>query len=200
LPVITSLSELPVEFVGSFPDPRHRLTPIRPEVAFLGRSNVGKSSLINAVVGRRIARTSGTPGKTQHLNVFRFPSFYLVDLPGYGYAKLALGERRRLRALVDDTIRGRTDLAAVVWLLDIRHPTTADDHSMYQLLAESRREAIVVLTKVDKLPRSQRLAARRERARELDLEPDDLLLTSSSKGEGIAELASLIEEAVAERR
>jgi GTP-binding protein len=194
------LSELPVEFVGSFPEARRQLTPILPEVAFLGRSNVGKSSLINAVVGRRIARTSGTPGKTQHLNVFRFPSFYLIDLPGYGYAKLALGERRRLRALVDDTIRGRTDLVAVIWLLDIRHPISKDDLGMYQLLADSRRQAIVVLTKADKLPRAQRRVAWRARAAELDLEPDDLLVTSSSNGEGIVELAEAIEEAVAERR
>jgi GTP-binding protein len=186
--------ELPVEFVGSFPDPRHRLEPILPEIGFLGRSNVGKSSLINAVVGRRIARTSATPGKTQYLNVFRFPTFYLLDLPGYGYAKLSLAERRRLRALVEDVVRLRTDLVAVAWLLDIRHPVSKEDLAIRDLLADARRETIVVLTKSDKLAQSARVRACRERALELEVDQKDVVVTSSAKGTGIDELGELVLE------
>lgn len=192
-----SLADLPVEFVGSFPDPAHRLSPILPEIAVIGRSNVGKSSLINAVTGRKIARTSATPGKTQHLNVFRFPTFYLIDLPGYGYARLSLVERRRLRRLVHDAMVGRPDLAAVIWLLDIRHPPSKDDLAMRELLAESRRETIVTLTKADKLSRTRAIAAARDRARELDLDPDDIVVTSATARTGVADLRELIVEVAA---
>lgn len=167
-------------------------------MAFLGRSNVGKSSLINAITGRRIARTSGTPGKTQHLNAFRFPAFYLIDLPGYGYAKLPKTERRRLRQLVDGTIRRRDRLALVVWLLDIRHPPSDDDLAMSELLADAGRETAVVLTKGDKLSRTRQLAALRERAGDLGLDPDHLILTSSTTGAGVPDLAETILDAMAE--
>ncbi|MHB1329961.1 MAG: ribosome biogenesis GTP-binding protein YihA/YsxC [Gemmatimonadales bacterium] len=193
--ITTVFSELPVEFIGSFPDPRHPLTPPLPEMIFLGRSNVGKSSLINALTGRKIAKTSGTPGKTQHLNAFRFPGFYLIDLPGYGYAKLGRSERTRLRKLVEDVVKTRGRLGAVVWLLDIRHPPSDDDIVMADLLADAGRETIIVLTKGDKLSQAQRHAAALARAADLELDADDLLLTSSAKGFGIAELARQIDEA-----
>lgn len=192
--ITTLFSELPVEFIGSFPDPRHPLEPPLAELIFLGRSNVGKSSLINALAGRRIAKISGTPGKTQYLNAFRFPGFYLIDLPGYGYAKLGRAERTRLRKLVDDVIKTRNRRSAVVWLLDIRHPPSDDDLTMADLLAEAGRETIIVLTKGDKLSQAQRHAAARARADDLGLDPDDLLLTSSAKGFGIAELAEHLDE------
>lgn len=190
------LRALDVSFVGSFPDPRHRLEPTLPEVAFLGRSNVGKSSLINAVVGRRIARTSATPGKTQHLNAFRFPQFYLLDLPGYGYAKLSLGDRRRLRTLVHETVEGRAGLKAVVWLLDIRHAPSKEDLAMRDLLADAGRETMVVLTKADKLSRSQRLKAAAERAGELEVDADDIVVTSSAEGFGVGDLGEMILAAI----
>ena len=191
------LTELEVSFVGSFPDPAHPLEPRLPEIALLGRSNVGKSSLINAVVGRRIAKTSGTPGKTQHLNAFRFPTFYLIDLPGYGYARLPHAERKRLRTLVDGVIGKRPRLRAVVWLLDIRHPPSKDDLAMRDLLADAGRETVVVLTKADKLPRARRAAAIRERASELEVDQDDIVVTSSAEGSGLSELGELILEIVA---
>ncbi len=197
-PLTSPLVSLPFEFIGSFPDPLHQLEPLLPEVAFLGRSNVGKSSLINAVVGRKIARTSSTPGKTQHLNAFRFPAFYLLDLPGYGYAKLSLTERKRLRQLVESTISQRAGLRAVVWLLDIRHPATDNDLAMGELLADAKRETIVVLTKSDKLTQSARVAAHRARAAELGIDPDELVMTSSAKGTGIPELGELIAEVASE--
>jgi len=152
---------------------------------------VGKSSLINALVGRRIARTSATPGKTQFLNVFRFPRFYLIDLPGYGYARTSLAERRRLRRLVEGVVRGRERLAGVVWLLDIRHPPSKDDLAMRELLAAWGRPAIVALTKADKLSRAQRLKAERERTAELGV-GIDLVATSSTKGLGMVELVERV--------
>lgn len=152
------------------------------------------------MTGRRIARTSGTPGKTQHLNAFRFPEFYLIDLPGYGYARLSQAERRRLRALVDGVIRNRPALAVVVWLLDCRHPPSNDDLAMSELLADAGRETIVVLTKTDKLSQSQRAAAIRARADDLGLDPDLLVPTSSSRGTGIADLGELMLEAIREYR
>ena len=197
-PLTSPLLTLPFEFIGSFPDPLHQLEPLLPEVAFLGRSNVGKSSLINAVVGRKIARTSSTPGKTQHLNAFRFPEFYLLDLPGYGYAKLSLTERKRLRQLIESTISQRAGLRSVVWLLDIRHPATDNDLAIGELLADAKRETIVVLTKSDKLTQSARIVAHRVRAAELGIAPGELLMTSSSKGTGIAELGELIAEVASE--
>ena len=113
---------LPVEFVGTFPDPLVILSPALPEIAFIGRSNVGKSSLLNALVGRPgLARVSATPGKTTLLNVFRLPGFYLVDLPGYGFARAGKTARAGYRRLVDRYLRERPTLAGVVWLLDVRH-------------------------------------------------------------------------------
>jgi len=197
LPPLTSL---PVEFVGSFPDPLHQLVPALPEIAFLGRSNVGKSSLINALVGRRIAKTSGTPGKTTFLNVFRFPSFYLIDLPGYGYARASLAERRRLRRLVDGVVRGRAGLAGVVWLLDIRHPPSKDDIAMGEMLEAWGRQAIVAFTKADKLSRARRLAAERARLEELGPAVVDAVATSSATGTGLPELTGRIERLIGSAR
>ena len=179
--------------MGSFPDPLHPLTPPLPEFVFLGRSNVGKSSLLNALVGQKIARTSRTPGKTQSLNVFRLPTRYLIDLPGYGFARVSKTDRARFRQLVEQVVDRRREVQAVVWLIDIRHPPSQDDLAMRELLTRSGRPVFAVLTKADKLPHGQRLRARDERARELDLEPFELLVTSSETGMGLEELAGAIE-------
>ena len=130
--------DLPVDFVGSFPDPAVRLSPILPEIAFVGRSNVGKSSLLNALTGRAgLARVSGTPGKTAHVNVFRLPGFYMVDLPGYGFARASKSVREGYRKLVDGYLSRREMLMGVVWLLDVRHMPSKDDIAMQELLIES---------------------------------------------------------------
>jgi len=182
-----------VEFIGSFPDPLHPLDPALPEIAVIGRSNVGKSTLINAFVGQRVARTSRQPGKTQMMNVFRLPGWYLLDLPGYGFARVSKAERGRFRRLVDDVVGRRPRLSGVLWLLDVRHPPSADDLTMRSLLAEHGRPTIVALTKADKLSRSQQLTARRERARELEVPIDHLLLTSGARKLGIGELAERLD-------
>ena len=193
MPGRSPLAGLPIEFVGSFPEASVHLEPPLPEIAFVGRSNVGKSSLLNALVGKRgLARVSGTPGKTQLLNVFRLPTFYLIDLPGYGWAKTSQAARKGFRTLLRGYLTKRANLAGVVWLLDIRHPPSVEDYEVQELLVDTGRATLPVLTKADKLPHGQRLKAVRERARDLGVNPDDLLLTSSETGMGIRDLAESI--------
>lgn len=185
-------SGLAVDFVGSFPDPLVSLTPSLPEVAFIGRSNVGKSSLLNSLVGRPIARVSATPGKTTLLNAYRLPSFYLVDLPGYGFARAGKAARAGYRALVTRYLQRRPRVAGVVWLLDIRHSPSPDDREFQQLLVESERPVLAALTKADKLPRGLRAAQVRTLAHELALPEDQVQPTSSRTGEGIQDLADAL--------
>ncbi len=193
------LHSQPIEFVGSFPDPDVRVDPVLPEIAFIGRSNVGKSSLLNSLVGREgLARVSGSPGKTTLLNFYRLPEFYLVDLPGYGFARASKGARAGYRKLVTEYLRTRSHLAGVVWLLDIRHQPSADDVAMQTLLVQSERPALVVLTKADKLTRSALPARVRELTAALGLQQDQVQVTSSHSRQGIAELATSIVAAAGE--
>jgi GTP-binding protein len=183
----------PLEFVGSFPDAQVRVDPELPEIAFIGRSNVGKSSLLNALVGRPgLARVSGSPGKTTLLNFYRLPEFYLVDLPGYGFARAGKGARAGYRRLVTGYLRTRSSLAGIVWLLDIRHQPSADDLEMQKLLAESGRPVLAVFTKADKLTRSGLPVRANELAEALGLQQDQIQLTSSQSKLGISELATSI--------
>lgn len=184
------------------------LDPPLPEVAFVGRSNVGKSSLLNALVGRRIAKISGTPGKTRALNVFLIPdwsteqgarskllpapcSLYLLDLPGYGYARAGKAQRAAFRGLVKHALR-RDRLRGVVWLLDIRHALSADDQAMQDALAEEETQVLAALTKGDKLASGKRNTRERELREELGLPEDQVTVTSAKTGEGIADLKEAI--------
>jgi GTP-binding protein len=187
------LRDEPVEFVGSFPDPQVRVEPPLPEIAFIGRSNVGKSSLLNALLGRPgLARVSGSPGKTTLLNFYRTPQLYLVDLPGYGYARASKGDRAGYRKLVTGYLRTRAMLTGVVWLLDIRHDPSREDLEMQQLLIESGRPVLATFTKADKLTRSALQLRERELAQSLGLRPEQIQLTSSQSGAGVPELAASI--------
>src|SRR5213083_1143967 len=145
-------------YIGSFPRADAPLDPPLPEIAFLGRSNVGKSTLLNALVGRRIAKVSATPGKTTALTVFQVDfeaQFYFLDLPGYGYARASHGRRTGFRRLVAGAL-DRERLAGAVWLLDLRHDPSADDRTMQDALAAAGTRVLAALTKSDKLPRGQR--------------------------------------------
>ena len=187
------MSSLPIEFVGSFPDPRVQLDPALPEVAFVGRSNVGKSSLLNALVGKKgLARVSGTPGKTRLVNVFRLPGLYLVDLPGYGFARASKTDRAGFRQLLNGYVEHRETLAGVVWMLDIRRDLSADDQEVRGLLAASGNPVLIVLTKIDKLGRSAARERAKTLARELGMAEEELQPTSTVTGEGIADLSESI--------
>jgi GTP-binding protein len=136
---------------------------------------------------------SGTPGKTQLLNVYRLPKLYLIDLPGYGFAKASQSDRRSYRELLQTLLRSRDSLTGVVWLLDVRHPLSADDQEFQALLSESGRAVLPVLTKADKLVRSKQAEAVGARARELGVPRNDIQLVSVTTGLGIADLgASLL--------
>jgi GTP-binding protein len=194
-----SLQDGPIEFVGSFPDPQVRVDPVLPEIAFIGRSNVGKSSLLNALAGRPgLARVSGSPGKTTLLNFYRLPQLYLVDLPGYGFARASKSDRAGYRKLVTGYLRSRASLAGIVWLLDIRHDPSREDLEMQELLIQSGRPVLATFTKTDKLTRSALLTRERELAVSLGLQPEQTQLTSSRLGTGIPELAASIVAAARE--
>lgn len=153
---------------------------------------MGKSSLLNALVGRRIAKVSGTPGKTRALTVFHCGDLYFLDLPGYGYARAGQSQRRAFRLLLAHALE-RERLAGVVWLLDIRHEPSADDRAMQDMLAEGGAGVLATFTKADKLPPRQR--AQREQALRaaLALDEDQAVVTSARTGDGIAELKEAIE-------
>jgi GTP-binding protein len=162
-----------------------------PEIALVGRSNVGKSSLINRLIQRKsLVRTSSSPGKTQTLNFYLINGqFFFVDLPGYGYAKVSKAERTRWGAFIGEYLMVREQLGVVVMLTDLRHPPTKDDIAMYQWLKYYDLPVIVVGTKSDKLPRGRWAQHKKQIKETLGLNPDDKLLTfSSEKGYGFDEL------------
>ncbi len=146
-----------VEFIKSAFQEKHYPPPDRPEVAFAGKSNVGKSSLLNTIVNRRkLARTSSTPGRTQAINFFRFgTSLYLVDLPGYGFARVPMNVKKSWGQMVEDYLRTRHTLKAVVVILDIRRDPSTGDENLISWLNYYHIDPIVVLTKADKVSRQQ---------------------------------------------
>jgi GTP-binding protein len=191
--------DAPIEFIGSFPDPTVGLEPPGAEIALVGRSNVGKSSLLNAVTGRPgLARVSGTPGKTTLLNVYRLPGWYLIDLPGYGFARAGKTAREGYRRLVNRYLRERPTLAGVIWLLDIRHDPSADDLEMQELLIAGGRPVLIALTKGDKLSRQAARGRARTLAEQLGVSQDQIQITSSRTGLGIRDLAASIRAVVEE--
>ena len=129
----------------------------RPEVAFAGKSNVGKSSLINGLMNRKaLARTSAQPGKTQTINFYNINELmYLVDLPGYGFAKVSASEKEKWGKLIERYLHNSKDLKAVFLLVDIRHAPSANDKQMYDWICHNGYEPVIIATKLDKLKRSQ---------------------------------------------
>jgi GTP-binding protein len=181
---------------------------------------VGKSSLLNALLGRRIAKTSGTPGKTRALNVYvaevsadapgrarsagseprpRGPApqtVYLLDLPGYGYARVSKHDRDAFARLVRHVL-ARPRLAGAVWLLDVRRDPSAEDRAMLDRLAQSRTAVLAAVTKADKVPRGRRATRVRAIRDDLALDAEQVVTTSARTGDGIQELAEAIQAFVA---
>lgn len=191
-----------VEFIGGMAE-KHGWRPdsILPEVAFAGRSNVGKSSLLNALVRRKsFARVSRTPGRTREINFFRVNNgFVLVDLPGYGYARISKEQKAAWKPLMESYLRRTSQLRGIVLLLDIRREPSDDDRDMLDFLAEMEIPTLIALTKTDKLSKS----AARERAaniaRDLALESEQVIPFSAHSGEGRAELLEAITDLVEAR-
>ena len=151
---------LDATFIAAAEDVRDLPAPVFAEVAFAGKSNVGKSSLINALVGRRkLARTSNTPGRTRTLVLFRVQlrdgAFDLVDLPGYGYAKVSKTERRAWGPMIEAFLRQRAGLRCVVVIVDVRRGLDEEDVQLLEFLADASLPALLVATKLDKLPRNK---------------------------------------------
>jgi len=154
-----------------------------PEVAFVGRSNVGKSSLINTMINRKaLARTSQTPGKTRTINFYNVEDeCYFVDLPGYGYAKAPKSETQKWGQMIEQYLLNRPTLRAIILLIDIRHNPTENDIQMYNWLKHYGYDIIIAATKQDKLKRSQVGAAKSTISKGLGLTTDDVLIAFSSE-------------------
>ena len=168
----------------------------KPEVAFAGKSNVGKSSLINSLVNRKaLARTSSQPGKTQTINFYNVnETMYLVDLPGYGYAKVPQSEKEKWGKLIERYLHGSQQLRAVFLLIDIRHEPGANDKIMYDWICHNGYEPIIIATKLDKIKRSQ-IQKQVKLIREgLKVRPGTQIIPFSSETkQGVAQVWNLME-------
>jgi len=161
-----------------------------PEVAFAGRSNVGKSSLINKILNRKkLVRTSKTPGRTQLLNFFEINELWrFVDLPGYGYAKVPVEVQKRWRPMVENYLTTRVNLRGMVWLLDIRREATKEDLTLWDWLQAQQVTVIIVITKADKLSKNKRYKQAASIAKSLGRQAQELIQFSAISGEGKDEI------------
>ncbi|MBM7563800.1 ribosome biogenesis GTP-binding protein YihA/YsxC [Paenibacillus sacheonensis] len=190
-----------VEFVISAVRPDQYPVDDLPEFALAGRSNVGKSSLINKMIMRKgLARTSAQPGKTQQLNYYRVNErVYLVDFPGYGYAKVSKVQRAQFGTMIETFLGDRDPLRMVLLIVDIRHSPSKDDILMYDWLKHYEIPVCVVTTKADKVPKSQWPKQVKMIKTELGFHPEDRhVLFSSETGLGREELWAIIDEVIAE--
>lgn len=158
-----------------------------PEFALAGRSNVGKSSFINKMIGRKsLARTSSKPGKTQTLNFYKIEEqLFFVDVPGYGYAQVSKTAREKWGQMIEEYLTGREVLRAVIQIIDLRHPPTNDDRLMYDFLVHYNIPAIIIATKADKIPHGRWNQHKKTVRESLNMRPEDpLVVFSSEKGTG----------------
>lgn len=185
------------EFISSFVDMKSLPDTGLPEIALVGRSNVGKSSLINKVVNRKnLAKSSSTPGKTRTLNYYLINSaFYIVDLPGYGFARVSKGERDKWGKMIEKYLSSRKQLRGVIQLLDIRHPPTENDIMMKQWLEHYEIPILLIATKTDKVSRNEKSKNLAVIRKSLNLEPDQIPITfSAENGEGVNEVKEALED------
>ncbi|RIA36734.1 GTP-binding protein [Hephaestia caeni] len=193
----------PIAFLKSAPSLQFLPDAAAPEVAFAGRSNVGKSSLLNALTGRKaLARTSVTPGRTQELNFFDVGTplvFRLVDMPGYGFAKAPKDVVKKWRFLINDFLRGRAVLKRTLVLIDSRHGIKDVDRDVMKMLDDAAVSYRIVLTKADKIKPTELVTVAQATADEARKRPaahPDIISTSSETGLGIAELRAAVIEAL----
>jgi GTP-binding protein len=193
----------PIAFLKSAPTLEFLPEPSVNEIAFAGRSNVGKSSLLNALTNRNsLARTSNTPGRTQELNFFDVGDpliFRLIDMPGYGFATAPKEVVKKWRHLINDYLRGRQVLKRTLVLIDSRHGIKDVDRDVMEMLDGAAVSYRVVLTKTDKIKASELESVAQRTADEVRKRPaahPDIILTSSEKGQGIPELRAAVIEAV----
>lgn len=185
-----------VEFKASFGLSSQLPPSSRMEIAFSGRSNVGKSSLINKIFNRKaLARVSATPGKTATINFFSLENLYFADLPGYGYAKVARNETRRWADLLETYFNSGRDIALVMQLIDMRHAPSKDDLMMIDFLVENEFPFIIVLTKSDKLNQSERKKRLEAFMQEIPYAQQITMIPfSAQNGEGVEEIRAIIEQ------
>ena len=184
------------EFFKSFGEFKQLPQSDRTEIAFAGRSNVGKSSLINKIFNRKsLARVSSVPGKTATINFYSLENIFIVDLPGYGYAKVAKSEKQRWAGLIDGYFNADRRLKLTFLLIDMRHPPSKDDLMMIDFLIETEQPFVIVLTKSDKLSKKQQSERLDGFMKEIPCAEDIKFIPFSSQtGEGVEEIRSIIEE------
>jgi GTP-binding protein len=185
------------EFVTSYADYKQMPASDRIEIAFSGRSNVGKSSLINKIFNRKnLARVSSMPGKTATINFYSLENIYIVDLPGYGYANVSKSEKKKWGDLIGSYLSdAERELALVFQLIDMRHPPSKDDIQMIDFLIDSEIPFVVVLTKADKLKPTQRKLRMEAFKTEIPCFEDITCVEFSAiTGEGVETIRSIIEE------
>jgi len=186
------------EFITSAVKPDQYPPESLPEIAFAGRSNAGKSSLINALVNRKnLAKTSSTPGKTRLINFFTINNaVYFVDLPGYGYAKVSQSEKRYWKPMVESYLSSRKTLRGVVIISDIRRVPGAEEIELMGWLANLHIPAIIISSKADKLSNNEQFRQRRAVSRTLSTEPEELILFSAKTRQGMDKVWEKIEAAL----
>lgn len=184
-----------VEFKASYGKFNHIPKSEKLEFAFSGRSNVGKSSLINKIMNRKsLARVSAMPGKTITINFYSLENIYVVDLPGYGYAKVSKTEKQRWAGLIEGYLHDDRNLALVFQLIDFRHKPTADDLMMLDFLIESEIPFVVVLTKADKMKKREREERRKALLSEIPYADEITMIEFSAEtGEGVDAIREIIE-------
>lgn len=183
------------EFTSAYGSYKQIPEPEKVEVVFSGRSNVGKSSLINKIFNRKsLARVSSVPGKTITINFYSVEDMFLVDLPGYGYAKVKKSEKERWSELIEGYLLSDREIELVFQLIDMRHPPTANDIHMINFLIENELPFVIVLTKADKLSKRERAERREALKKELDfIESVEIIEFSAETGEGVEKVREIIE-------